>query len=134
MKLTTLLTSALLYQLHSVAAFTSHSIPFSTTRPSSTLNAASKILSDIDIMCIMNTTDLCSYYDECDVEERAALINRLEEQTEFLAERLAMMSCLNKHLETGDHQLLQDGETSKLKTKILNMVNGEKGDFKNVSP
>lgn len=76
----------------------------------------------MDIMCIMNAADLCSFYDECDIEERDALLNRLEEQTDILAERIAMLSCLNKHLTTGDHEHLEEGESSKLKSKILGVI------------
>lgn len=79
-------------------------------------------LSDIDIMCIMNAADLCSYYDECDLEERQALLNRLYEQTDILSERISMMSCLTKHLETGDHKHLEQVETDNLKSAILETV------------
>lgn len=78
-----------------------------------------KALSDIDIMCIMNAADLCSYYDECDLEEREALLNRLEEQTDILSERIAMMTCLVKHLKTGDHKHLEQVETANLKAAII---------------
>jgi hypothetical protein len=91
---------------------TTRTLTTSTSSSTTTLLPATKeLLSDMDIMCIMNAADLCSYYDECDVEERNALLNRLEEQTEVLADRLAMMSCLTTHLKTGDHEVLKEGET-----------------------
>ena len=62
-------------------------------------------------MCLTNVADLCSYYDECDIEEREALLNRFEEQTEMLAERIAMMSLVTAHLKSGV------------------VVNGDGGDF-----
>ena len=86
-----------------------------------------RILSDMDIMCIMNQADLCSFYDECDLEEREALLNRFEEQKEILAERIAMMSCLTKHLTTGDHKHLEDEETAKLKAAVLQTVDVNNG-------
>jgi hypothetical protein len=76
----------------------------------------------MDIMCIMNAADLCSYYDECSIEEREALLNRLEEQTDILSERIAMMTCLVKHLKTGDHLHLEDAETANMKAAILKTV------------
>ena len=76
----------------------------------------------MDIMCIMNAADLCSYYDECSIDEREALLNRLEEQTDILSERIAMMTCLTKHLKTGDHLHLEDVETANMKAAILKTV------------
>jgi len=73
-------------------------------------------------MCVINAADLCSFYDECDIEEREALLNRFEEQTKILAERIAMMSCLTAHLKTGDHRHLEEEETSKMKAEILEFV------------
>lgn len=70
-------------------------------------------------MCIMNAADLCSYYDECHLEEREALLNRLEEQTDILSERISMMTCLVRHLKTGDHKHLEEDETATLKSQIL---------------
>ena len=99
-------------------AFTPVARPASQTM----LQEQRKALSDIDIMCIMNAADLCSYYDECDVEEREALLNRLEEQTDILSERIAMMTCLVKHLTTGDHKHLEDDETANMKAAILNTI------------
>lgn len=86
------------------------------------LHEKREALSDMDIMCIMNAADLCSYYDECDLEEREALLNRLEEQTDILSERIAMMTCLMRHLNTGDHKHLEEQETADLKAAILNTV------------
>lgn len=94
----------------------------SVPRSSTLLSEKREALSDIDIMCIMNSADLCSYYDECNIEEREALLNRLEEQTDILSERVAMMTCLTKHLKTGDHKHLEDQETQNVKTAILNAV------------
>eukprot|EP00553_Chaetoceros_curvisetus_P011553 CAMPEP_0204636270 /NCGR_PEP_ID=MMETSP0717-20131115/33475_1 /ASSEMBLY_ACC=CAM_ASM_000666 /TAXON_ID=230516 /ORGANISM="Chaetoceros curvisetus" /LENGTH=83 /DNA_ID=CAMNT_0051655269 /DNA_START=172 /DNA_END=423 /DNA_ORIENTATION=- len=70
-------------------------------------------------MCISNAADLCSYYDECDLEERWAFLNRFEEQTEIMAERMATMQSLVRHLKTGDHLHLEDEEVASLKSKIM---------------
>mmetsp|Transcript_20608 Transcript_20608/g.30984 ORF Transcript_20608/g.30984 Transcript_20608/m.30984 type:complete len:125 (+) Transcript_20608:165-539(+) len=77
------------------------------------------VMSDMDIMCLSNAADLCSYYDECDIEEREAFLNRFEEQTELMAERMATMQSLVRHLKTGDHLHVEDEEVAKLKQKIL---------------
>jgi len=90
--------------------------------PRTLLHEKREALSDIDIMCIMNAADLCSYYDQCDIDEREALLNRLEEQTDILSERIAMMTCLVKHLKTGDHMHLEDVETANMKAAILSTV------------
>jgi hypothetical protein len=105
--------------------FVSQAPPHAFSRISSTTSldmAASKVLSDIDIMGIMNAADLCSYYEECDIEEREALLNRLEEQSDIMAERIAMMSCLTRHLKTGDQMHLEEDETAKLKATILDTI------------
>jgi len=129
----------LLYSKQFTVAFSPHNVPpypstrkssysFSSRPPRSTnacLNAAESILSDTDIMCIMNAADLCSFYDECDIEEREALLNRFEEQTEILAERMAIMTSLTAHLRSGDHMHLEEFETSKLKQDILQFVEDE---------
>jgi hypothetical protein len=122
-----ILLSALLLQAQTTTGFFVSQAPpraFSRIISSTTsLNvASSKVLSDIDIMCIMNAADLCSYYDQCDIEEREALLNRLDEQTDMLAQRIAMMSCLTRHLKTGDHMHLEEDETAKLKATILDTI------------
>lgn len=76
----------------------------------------------MDIMCISNAADLCSHYDQCDIDERDALLNRFEEQSEMLAQRLATLQSLTKHLKNGDHLKVTDEEITTLKTKILNSV------------
>ena len=63
-------------------------------------------------MCIMNAADLCSFYEECDIEEQEALRNRFEEQRSALAERI-MMTSLAAQLRSGDHML--ETETSILR-------------------
>jgi hypothetical protein len=80
------------------------------------------VLSDIDIMCLENAADLCSFYDECDIEEREALLNRFADETEIMAERMATMNAMVKHLKTGDHQHLDEQEVAILREKILNLV------------
>jgi hypothetical protein len=118
-----ILLSALLLQAQTTTGFFVSQAPprvFSRISSTTSLNmAASKVLSDIDMSCIMNAADLCSYYDQCDIEEREALLNRLEEQTDMLAQRIASMSCLARHLKTGDHMHLEEDETAKLKATIL---------------
>ena len=78
-------------------------------------------MSDMDIMCIANTAELCSYYEECDIEEREAILNRFQEQTDVLSERLAMMMGLTRHLNTGGK--VDEGEVADLKNKILDLIN-----------
>ena len=85
--------------------------------------AKERIMSDMDIMCIANAADLCTLYEECDLEEREALLNRFEEQSEVLAERLAMMQALSKHLQTGDH-LDDEQEIRKSQADILAAARG----------
>jgi hypothetical protein len=82
-------------------------------------------MSDIDIMCLENAADLCSFYEECDIEEREALLNRFADETEIMAERIATMNALVKHLKTGDHQHLDEEEVASFRTKILDLVETE---------
>lgn len=83
------------------------------------------LMSDIDIMCLENAADLCSFYEECDIEEREAILNRFASETEIMAERMATLSALVKHLKTGDHQYLQEEEVADLQEKILDLVDTE---------
>mmetsp|Transcript_15595 Transcript_15595/g.32265 ORF Transcript_15595/g.32265 Transcript_15595/m.32265 type:complete len:131 (-) Transcript_15595:89-481(-) len=85
------------------------------------------LMSDIDMMCLENSADLCSYYEECDIEEREAILNRFTSETEIMAERMATLSNLVKHLKTGDHQYLEEEEVADLQEKILNLVDTEIG-------
>lgn len=82
-------------------------------------------MSDMDIMCLENAADLCSFYEECDIEEREAILNRFADETEIMAERMATLNALVKHLKTGDHQHLDEDEVAALKAKILNLVDTE---------
>mmetsp|Transcript_10074 Transcript_10074/g.12770 ORF Transcript_10074/g.12770 Transcript_10074/m.12770 type:complete len:146 (+) Transcript_10074:124-561(+) len=84
-----------------------------------------EIMSEMDIMCLSNAADLCSYYDECEIEEREALLNRFDEQTELMAERIASMNALVKHLTTGDHKHLEEEEVASFKQKIKELVKHE---------
>ncbi len=93
--------------------------PTSCSGPQRSALFSKEVMSEIDIMCISNAADLCSYYDECDLEERWAFLNRFEEQTEIMAERMATMQSLVRHLTTGDHLHLEDEEVASLKNKIM---------------
>ncbi|CAM9831081.1 unnamed protein product [Heterosigma akashiwo] len=96
-------------------------------RSRTVLNVASgeKIMSDVDIMCIANTAELCSFYEECNIEEQEAIINRFEEQKGFLAERLAMMQALTKHISRGDeHAYPSEEEVEIMKGGILKHLSG----------
>ena len=83
------------------------------------------LMSDMDIMCLENAADLCSFYEECDIDEREAILNRFADETEIMAERMATLNALVKHLKTGDHQHLDEDEVAALKAKILNLVDTE---------
>ena len=85
-------------------------------------STAKEVMSDMDIMCMANAADLCSHYDQCDIDERDALLNRFEEQSDMLAQRLATLQSLTKHLKNGDHLKATDEEIATLKTKILASV------------
>lgn len=61
-------------------------------------NSKGEILSDMDMMCIMNAAELCNYYEECDIEQREAFINSLDEQMDLLTYRLAMLRTVKKNL------------------------------------
>jgi len=117
--------AALLIPGQMVGAFAPFTTPNRFVRSSIIMDSADKVLNDLDIMCIMNAADLCSFHDECNIEEREALLNRLEEQTNLLAQRIAMISCLNTHLKTGDHKHLEEEEASSLTEKILSLVDTE---------
>jgi hypothetical protein len=90
-------------------------------RITSLVSATDRIMTDMDIMCVANAAELCSMYDECDIEEREAILNRFEEQTDVLSERLAMMQILTKHLKTGERPNVIE-EITNLKRDILDLV------------
>eukprot|EP00536_Pseudo-nitzschia_multiseries_P017340 jgi/Psemu1/314392/fgenesh1_kg.1505_\ len=91
------------------------------------LASTKEVMSDVDIMCLENAADLCSYYDECDIEEREAILNRFASETEIMVDRIATMTALVRHLKTGDHQHLEDEEVESLKQTILGVVDAEAG-------
>ena len=115
----TALTPVVLFLSTAVTAFA----PAQRHTPHKTTMFSKEILSDMDIMCITNAADLCSYYDQCDVEEREALLNRFDEQTDLLAARMASVSAISRHLTTGDHKHLEDQEVADLKQEILTALN-----------
>jgi len=96
--------------------------PIPTLLPRNSALNAKELMSEIDIMCISNAADLCSYYENCDIEEREALLNRFAEQTDIMAERMATMQSLVNHLETGDHKFLDEKEVEALKNNILSIT------------
>eukprot|EP01083_Nonionella_stella_P145576 456467_1 len=113
----------------------SHSHPESSSSQSS-------ILTDMDLMCIANAADLCTRIDidlnlssdDCDLEEREALLNRFEEQEDILAERLAMMQVLTHHLKNGNvsestHHLKNNGDDGKGQTVDENEMRDMKRDI-----
>ena len=79
----------------------------------------------MDTMCLENAADLCSLYEECDIEEREALLNRFADETEIMAERIATMNALVKHLKTGDHKHLEEEEVASFRQKVLDLVGAE---------
>jgi len=87
--------------------------------------AGKEVMSEIDIMCLENAADLCSFYEECDIDEREALLNRFADETEIMAGRMATINALVKHLKTGDHQYLNEEEVASFSDKILNLVDTE---------
>ena len=104
-----------------IQTFRASDITISSGPLSSALHSTSeKIMSEIDIMCIANAADLCNLYDECDIEEREALINRFEEQTDLLAGRMALMKALTNHAT--DRKRLTEEEILSLKEDILAFV------------
>lgn len=89
-----------------------------------------EVMSDMDIMCIANAANLCSHYDQCDTEEREALINRFEEQSDLLVERLATLQSLTKHLKTGDHLEVTDEEIATFKSKVVTSLGSVNANIK----
>ena len=90
--------------------------------------AGKNVMSDIDLMCLENVADLCSIYEECDLEEREALLNRFAEETAIMAERVATINALVKHLKSGDHQHLEEEEITIFRDKILDLIDMEVED------
>ncbi len=136
-KMKLLLTSLIFFSSAlSVLSFAPIKLP-SSTKTTGTCRqtglCAKELMSEIDIMCLSNAADLCSYYDECDIEEREALMNRFEEQTDMMAERIATMNALVRHLKTGDHMHLEEEEVTSFKKKIKDLVKKE-NEAKKVSP
>ena len=82
-------------------------------------------MSEMDIMCLENAADLCSLYEECDIEDQEAILNRFADETEIMADRMATLNALVKHLKTGDHQHLEENEVADFREKILDLVDTE---------
>mmetsp|Transcript_23020 Transcript_23020/g.26271 ORF Transcript_23020/g.26271 Transcript_23020/m.26271 type:complete len:144 (+) Transcript_23020:64-495(+) len=121
----TALTAVVLFPATTVTAFA----PAQRYTPQKTALFSKEIMSDMDIMCITNAADLCSYYDECDIEEREAMLNRFDEQTDLLADRMATINAISKHLRTGDHKHLEDKEVADMKLKIMSFLDNKKSDY-----
>lgn len=79
---------------------------------------AENLMTDIEMMCVTNMAKFCSLYDECDLEERDAIFNRFEEQSEILADRLAMIRVFTDYLNA---DVDEKGEEEELTNKIFNM-------------
>ena len=126
------MTMILLLSITDVDAFTSSSSVqvsiqprVTTTRQYAGHAATQKVMSEMDIMCLENAAELCSLYDECDLEEREAMLTRFQQQTEIMADRIATMQALVKHLKTGDHEHLNHDEVALFTNHILELVDTE---------
>jgi len=97
--------------------------------PHRTTLFSKEVMSDMDIMCIANAANLCSHYEQCDIEEREALVNRFDEQSDLLAERLATLQSLTKHLKAGDHLEVTDEEIAILKSKVVTSLGAVNANF-----
>ena len=95
--------------------------------------ATQEVMSEMDLMCLENAADLCSLYDECDLEEREALLTRFQQQTEIMADRIATMQALVKHLKTGDHEHLEHEEVALFTNHILELVDTEVNGITNTA-
>ena len=95
--------------------------------------ATQEVMSEMDLMCLENAADLCSLYDECDLEEREALLTRFQQQTEIMADRIATMQALVKHLKTGDHEHLKHEEVALFTNHILELVETEVNGITNTA-
>ena len=112
----TSLAPVVLYQARSHAAF----VPIPKITGKKTTVFAKEILNDMDMMCISNAANLCSQFDQCNVEEREAFMNRFEQQSDNLATQLATMQAHLQHLKRGDHaDLFNEEEITDLKGGIL---------------
>lgn len=59
--------------------------------------------------------ELADHYDCSDAQGKHELLQRLDDQIEDLAERIAVLKSLSEHLQMGDDYLLQDQEISAMK-------------------
>jgi hypothetical protein len=59
--------------------------------------------------------DLADHYDASDAQGKHELLQRVDDQIEELAERMAVLKSLSEHLQMGDDYLLQDQEVSAMK-------------------
>ena len=89
----------------------------------------------MDMMCITNAAELCDYYDECDIEQREAFLNSLDEQRDLLIDRLALLSIVKKNLvspvvvDLGEEEERERGDRDGV---IKVQVDLLKGEIKNV--
>lgn len=59
--------------------------------------------------------DLADHYDASDAQGKHELLQRVDDQIEELAERMAVLKSLSEHLQMGDDYLIQDQEVSAMK-------------------
>jgi hypothetical protein len=59
--------------------------------------------------------DLADHYDSSDAQGKHELLQRVDDQIEELAERIAVLKSLSEHLQMGDDYLLEDQEVSAMK-------------------
>ena len=134
------MTMILLLSITDVDAFTSSSSVHVSIQPRVTTTrqyaghaATQEVMSEMDIMCLENAAELCSLYDECDLEEREAMLTRFQQQTEIMADRIATMQALVKHLKTGDHEYLKHEEVALFTNHILELVDTEVNGITNTA-
>lgn len=59
--------------------------------------------------------ELADHYDASDAQGKHELLQRVDDQIEELAERIAVLKSLSEHLQMGDDYLLEDQEVSAMK-------------------
>jgi len=70
--------------------------------------------------------EIADHYDASDAQGKHELLQRVDDQIEELAERMAVLKSLSEHLQMGDGTLLEDQEVSAMKRFLWNTASSLK--------
>eukprot|EP00542_Grammatophora_oceanica_P015349 CAMPEP_0194049736 /NCGR_PEP_ID=MMETSP0009_2-20130614/30865_1 /TAXON_ID=210454 /ORGANISM="Grammatophora oceanica, Strain CCMP 410" /LENGTH=236 /DNA_ID=CAMNT_0038695955 /DNA_START=22 /DNA_END=732 /DNA_ORIENTATION=- len=89
------------------------------------------LMNDMDTTAILNVADLCTedLSDECDLDERDALINTLESQIEILKDRVVELDQVIQDVKSISHHEVMADDVKSLFKSIQAVLNVESKDM-----